>query len=241
MARTQAADAYSGPNRIRQLRKEKGMSVYDLADALTAAGYKCAAATISKAETGDRAIQRPMLEAVAKLFGVTPDSLLISDTDPTIVRMIPIFSLDDAYRPGDDVEPQGHTAIAGINSAAFGIRVSDVLPQFDHDLRGIVVIDPTRTDLAEGGFYAAVSGRMYDLVRYDSVDGGHVFRSATISRPTTPAATIIGRCVMCIYSMCDFGDPGDPTYDVEDRDESANVDTFIKGVKRKAKPKHTAS
>lgn len=237
MARTQAADAVSGPNRIRTLRKERGWSVYDLADALTTSGYRCAAATVSKAETGDRAVQRPMLEAVAKLFGVTPESLVISDSDPTIVRMVPIYSLDDAYRPGDDVDPDGHTAIAGINPTAFAIRVSEVLPQFDHDLRGIVVVDPTNTDLYEGGFYAAVSGRMYDLVRYDSVADGHVFRSATIARPTTSTATIIGRCVMCIYSMLDVGEPGDPIYDVEDRDDSDNVDKFVTGVKRKSKPK----
>lgn len=210
MARTQAADASSGPNRIRALRKQAGLSVYDLADALTASGYKCAAATISKAETGDRAVQRPMLEAVAKYFGVTPDSLLISDDDPEIVRMVPVYTLDDAFRPGDDIEAQGHVPVAGCNPRCFAINGFDVLPQFAADLRGTVVIDPSYPDLVEGGFYVAVAGRMYDVVRYDSVPEGHVFRSATMARPTTQTATIIGRCSMSINSMIGEAEHGDP-------------------------------
>jgi len=237
MARTQAADAVTGPTRIRALRKEAGMSVYDLADALTASGYKCAAATVSKAETGDRAIQRGMLEAVARVFNVTPESLLISESDPAIVRMVPVFDLEDAYRPGDSVNPINHVAVSGINPQAFAIRVDEVLPQFEHDLRGTVVVDPTYQTLVEGGYYVAIAGRMYDVVRHDTADGVDVFRSATISRPTTSTATIIGRCTLCIYSMLTIGEPGDPVYGTEDRpeDDAGNVDKFVKGAKRKAK------
>lgn len=239
MARTQAADAVSGPNRIRQLRKERSMSVYDLADALTAAGYKCAAATISKAETGDRAVQRPMLEAVAKFFGVSPESLLISEDDPEIVRILPVFTLDHAYRPGDDIDPDGTVAVAGVNGQCFGISIGEVLPQFAGDLRGTVIIDPSYPDLVEGGYYVAVAGRMYDVVRYDTADVGHVYRSVTMARPTTPTATIVGRCSMVIYSMIGADEHGDPlpSDEMEVELESGNVDKFVAGVKRKSKPK----
>ena len=69
--------------KIIELRKSKGMSQVDLADALNLSRQ-----TISKWENGDSSPDISNLSALASLFGVTTDSLL-NDQEMETPRSLP--------------------------------------------------------------------------------------------------------------------------------------------------------
>jgi transcriptional regulator with XRE-family HTH domain len=72
---------HNPPNRIRELRKARGMTQRDVADAV---GSK--ENTIGRFETGERPIDMPWMQKIARALGVAVGDLLNADDNPNAAR-----------------------------------------------------------------------------------------------------------------------------------------------------------
>lgn len=117
-------------DRIRDLRKERGMSQGDLAEAV---GYSGKSA-ISKVEKGERDISQSMIEKYAKALGVSPVYLLFGDDDtapslpadilpPPSTHRVPILGTIACGTPIEAVENyEGEAFVPEDVSCDFALR-----------------------------------------------------------------------------------------------------------------------
>lgn len=201
MAKRKVSDAVTGENRIRELRKGAGLTAQELAAKLTEGGYKCHYSTIIKIEGGGRSIQKSMLEALGKIFGVAPESIMVRGGDARLVRIVPVYPLSVAYRPGDQTISVGEVAVFDASESSFAISEVNPLEEFKVDLRGVVVCDPDDRVPSTGCYYVAVADRIYDIVFVEASDAGPLFLSATIEKSPPHSVTIIGRCTLSIATL----------------------------------------
>ena len=67
--------------RLRAIRKAQGLSLREVSERVTAAGWPLILTAIGKIENGDRRMDVDDLTALAAALGVTPATLLLPDSD----------------------------------------------------------------------------------------------------------------------------------------------------------------
>jgi transcriptional regulator with XRE-family HTH domain len=100
---------------VRTLRTELKMTQADLADAMAKAKFPVHLNTISKIERGDREISVDELEAFARVFGVSTESLLEDAGDPESDRFRErVEVLVSVWR---EIKTHSDLVLAGIDKA----------------------------------------------------------------------------------------------------------------------------
>ena len=83
------------PNRLKELRNEKGLTTRELAEI-----YGVSHASISRAETGDRNLNEDDIAFFTKFFNVSADYLLgISNTRTNTIQVIDMTNSKDGVTP----------------------------------------------------------------------------------------------------------------------------------------------
>jgi repressor LexA len=145
-------DVYS--NRIRELRKLRGMSQEVLSERM---GGDIALGTISKLESGRMALTQAYMMRVASALGVEPYEIIA----PLPVRMVPVLGNISAGAFAEALEtPQGYIPIP---PAIGGPRCFALRPMGDSmnlvaSPGDYIVVDPDKSSLENGRLYAIRNG-----------------------------------------------------------------------------------
>lgn len=143
------------PNRIRELRKLRGLTQEDVAIGISTETTK---GTVAKLETRRMALSADYIIAMARVFGVSPGEVL---TEGGSTRELPLLGAvaagiwREAVQEADD-----HIAVpSGIGgSNLFALRVEgDSMDQLVPN-GGVVVVDPDELDLLDGRVYVVSNG-----------------------------------------------------------------------------------
>lgn len=190
------------PNRVREIRKSRGMTLDELAAAVTASGQQLHKSTLSKLESGDRRLTVAMAEAIARVLGVAAGDLS-TPSDRALVLMVPVIgweSIPDALAgaelPVGDVVP----VIGTPSSRLVAIRLTrdDVHPDWRSALclDGVAVIR-LGDEHAPHGVYLGQSGRVTGVVYHDGDRWQDCSVARSAAHPQSPPR-IYGRVVNCI-------------------------------------------
>jgi transcriptional regulator with XRE-family HTH domain len=91
-------------NRIRDIRKEKGMTLADLAEACDP---PTTAQTIGRLETGMRNLSTKWMDRIGKALGVSPEALVRAEESqhPQVVATLSAGGAEPLARPRDAIAP----------------------------------------------------------------------------------------------------------------------------------------
>ena len=144
------------PNRIRDFRKSRGLSLEELAFQL---GEDVSITTVSRLERGRMQLTQRWLERISAALQVSPIELM-SET-PADVRLIPLLGSVPAGEPGEAIEdPQGWFPIPAKVSGPKAFALSPKGDSMDRlAAEGeIIVVDPEDLDLVPGRAYVVRNG-----------------------------------------------------------------------------------
>jgi len=150
------ARAHRVKNNLRHLRKEKGLTMEQLAEKV---GVHFT--TIAKIERHERGLSIDMLAALSRALGVLPIEILGNgaSADPRPIRMVPLISASSAANWREAIsDPEGALPCpdAGENAFAITLTEGELNSIIGND--AIVVIDPDDVDLRDGKIYSMVDG-----------------------------------------------------------------------------------
>ncbi len=143
------------PNRIRELRKLRGLTQEDVAMGISADTTK---GTVAKLETRQMALSADYILAISNVLGVSPGEVLCerSETrDLPLLGRVAAGNWREAVQECDEriAVPEG---LGGAN--LFALRVDgDSIDKIVPD-GGIVVVDPDALDLLEGRIFVVSNG-----------------------------------------------------------------------------------
>lgn len=186
------------PNRIRELRQKRGLSLEALGAAMPS---QLTPSTVSKLEKGHMALSADYILEIAEVMGVEPIEVLLEDRAQA-ARFVPLIPWGQTaeYVEGKFNNMEVVAIPAAIEgSQLFAIEVekgqaSGLLES------GFVTVDPRRLTLEDGGWFVIAwpQGEI-DLVQFSV--SPPAFRSATSSNDAEPIAigsrpfTVLGRVV----------------------------------------------
>lgn len=220
MARGKEAGAIESGNRIRAVRKGKGMSARELADRMTEAGHRFSYTAITKIENHQRTLHEDTLAAMAKVLGVPPESLLDERAPVQEVPIIEAETVIDTLVSGQEIEGE-----ASIPVRADGrlIGVSGLKTELGD---GVLIVDLSRKDAEPGYWLVSERGRLHvDEI----VEGDH-------KSDQPPAGAMVGY-VIGMWKPLDMKVPyADVQRDEAEQrhEEEKDVESFIR---RRLKPK----
>lgn len=145
---------------IRQLRKQRGLTLKQLADLTTnpATGRPTHLATIQKFERGLRDLDANWREALSRALGVDPSELTGASIPARPVRRVPLVgriaagNWREAIEDATDLIP---TTLGGPNTFALipdGDSMDRIVPP-----NGVIFCDPDERDLRTGRYYAVMT------------------------------------------------------------------------------------
>lgn len=139
------------PNRIRQLRKERGMSMETLGAEMDP---PITLATVGKLETGKMGLTLDYINDIARILDVSPIDI-IADSQP--VRQVQIIGRIAAGAWSEAIEDRRGMLpipndVAGPNAFALAVT-GESMNRIVGD-GGIVVVDPDQTTMLDGKAYA---------------------------------------------------------------------------------------
>lgn len=145
------------PNRIKQLRKERGISLEALGAQMRS---DLTASTISKLENRRMALSLDYILDIARVLGVPPVAI-VYEGDVSSVRVVPVAGSIAAGNWQEAVEMSGETMVIpshlqGKNLFALRAR-GDSMDAIVPD-GGFVVINPDDRELVDGKKYAVMNG-----------------------------------------------------------------------------------
>ncbi|AHE55521.1 LexA family protein [Sphingomonas sanxanigenens] len=141
------------PNRIREIRNAKGLTMRDLADKM---GVHFT--TLAKIERSERRLSLEWMERIASALEVTPTELIEAPVKPQL-RMVPLIGSIPAGPLRLAVEdPMGMVPAVGGGPNAFALRVSGDSMDRVFGPGAIVLIDPDDIALFDGKIYAVRTG-----------------------------------------------------------------------------------
>lgn len=118
-------------NRIRDIRKEKGLTLADLA---AACDPPTTAQTIGRLETGMRNLSIKWMDRIGAALGIDPEALVRSDKSehPQIVAALGASGVDALVRPRDAIPPtelggEGSLVVLTVEAPAGPYLVGDQL------------------------------------------------------------------------------------------------------------------
>lgn len=143
-------------NRVRQVRKAKGLSMEELGAKMVPPVHFT---TIAKIERSQRRLTSEMLSAIAEALDVDPRELIDQVPAMLPVRSIPIVGKIAAGNWREAVQdPQGHIAIPIGGANAFALEPEgDSMDKVVKGGRVLVIVDPDRLDLRDGLLYAIMN------------------------------------------------------------------------------------
>src|SRR3989344_371828 len=144
------------PNRIRQLRQQRGMTMEELGAALR---EPVTLATIAKLETQKMALSLDYIEQIADVLGVQPHEII--DRPMAGIAFVPKIGRISAGNWQEDVEqtaeytpiPDGFAGKRLFALEADGDSMDKLIPD-----GGIVVVGPDNRALVHNKVYAAMNG-----------------------------------------------------------------------------------
>ncbi|KJS41143.1 MAG: hypothetical protein VR70_05165 [Rhodospirillaceae bacterium BRH_c57] len=220
MARGKEAGAVESGNRIRVVRKSKGISARELADRMTAAGHRFSYTAITKIENQQRTLHEDTLKAIAQVLDVPAESLLDSRSPVQDVPVVEADSLIDTLVSGCEFDGE-----ASISVRADGrlIGITGLRTELGD---GVIVVDLAQKDIEPGYWLVSEKGRLHiDEI----VEGDH-------HSDQPPAGALVGYIVGQWKSL----DQRIPHLDVQRSDaekrhaEEKDLESFIR---RRLKPK----
>lgn len=144
------------PNRIRELRKERGISQEDLGLAMQ---NQLTGSTIAKLETGRQALSADYILDIARVLQCDPADILVERRGSA--RMVPVIGAVQAGNWREAVETAGEFVpvpadLGGPN--LFALRaVGDSMNRIVPD-GGTVIVDPDQRELIDKKFYVVMNG-----------------------------------------------------------------------------------
>lgn len=162
-------DRRGPPNRIRQLRKARGLTLEQLAALVPNpdTGAQTDVSTISKLELSKRALTTEWMHRIAGALGVSPAALLDSGVDFTPVRRVPLIGTIAAGNWREAIEDPLSLVpceSGGPNTFALiadGDSMDQIVPP-----GGRIYIDPDDFALRDGKFYAVMKDGETTFKRY---------------------------------------------------------------------------
>lgn len=149
------------PNRIRLIRKKRGLSMEELGAAIQP---EVTLTTVAKLETGQMGLTLDYINEIARVLDVTPAELIGDDDAPALapgMRMMPVLG---EIAAGNWAEEIGITddfvpvpAYVG-GPRAFALRPNGTSMDKIVAHGGILVIDPDQVELIDGKPYAVRNG-----------------------------------------------------------------------------------
>lgn len=209
------------PNRIRDVRKAKKLTLQQLADAVIARGkIPMQQATLTRIETRQKRISDEQLAEIAAVLGVDPDDLMMPEPEKAVgdVEIVPLRSL--ARRSG-----------------RVGIRIQKAAAEAMLPQGSIAVVDLDDT-VPSDGWWAAIAGvkvgvlHCEDGIWTDALREGNPQVKADL---VEPLGRIIEYRVSLVGDTTEADDAEDDIY-VEDTGEQPDedqIDGFVKSHTRK--------
>ena len=149
------------PNRIREVRKERGMTLEQLGEK---AGMHYT--TVAKLEKSQRGLKLSYLSALSTALGVLPRDLLGAEPEIMPMRMIPLIQSTEAGDWAKAVEdPLGSVPSPAGGARAFALRPDAGLMDLVVGPDAYIVVDPEDLELRDHKIYAM-----------RQADGGTTFR-----------------------------------------------------------------
>lgn len=152
------------PNRIRELRKARGLTLAQLASALNPPAD---IAGLQKIEIGKTKLNVHWMGRIADALGVEPGAL-IGEGQPTDLAWVPLIGTVAAGRWQEAVTHAGEERVPMVNPPkdAFALRAEgDSMNMIVAD-GGFVVVDPHARELVPGRIYVAQSADGVTLKRF---------------------------------------------------------------------------
>lgn len=184
-------------NNIRQLRKERGWSLQELAARIEGAPHYT---TVQKLERNVRGLNTEWMGKLAKAFGVSPEALIVSNDRP-VARMVPLIGNIAAGAWQEAIhDPMGYVVAPPGGPHVFALRPSGTSMNRVIMPDAYVLVDPDQKALQDGKIYAVRNDQGETTVKYYRAEPPRLEPSST--DPThQPIAigeepfTIVGRVV----------------------------------------------
>lgn len=147
-------------NRVREVRKQQGLTMEDLAERVGKYLEKPVHfTTIAKIERSQRGLSGEMLRAIADSLGVPPDQLVDQAPQMIPVRMLPIVGRIAAGNWREAIaEPLGYLPAPVGGANAFALKPEGTSMNLVVGDNALIVVDPDELDLLEGKLYAVMNG-----------------------------------------------------------------------------------
>jgi repressor LexA len=143
------------PNRIRELRKLRGLTQENIASGISPDTTK---GTVAKLETRQMALSADYILAISNILGVSPGEVLVQRSE---MRDVPVLSCSAAANWREAVrEASERIAVPdGLGgSNLFALRVEGDSIDLVVPDGGIVVVDPEALDLQDGRIFVVSNG-----------------------------------------------------------------------------------
>lgn len=149
-----ARDNRPTPNRIREIRKERGMTLQDLGEK---AGMHYT--TVAKLERSQRGLKLAYLAAIATALGVAPRDLLGAEPEIMPMRMVPLIGQAATVSWSEAVEdPMGSVPSPAGGANAFALRPELEAMDLVVGPDAYIVVDPDDRELRDDKIYAMKNG-----------------------------------------------------------------------------------
>lgn len=151
----QMARSYA-QNRIRELRKSKGMSLEALGLAMPS---QLTPSTVAKLETGQMALSLDYIQEAAAVLGVSPADIVVANA--TGVRMLPVIGTIACGNWREAIAESGE--YVPVPSGLVGVSLFALRPVGDSmDMivaeDGFIVVDPDQRELIDRKVYVVMNG-----------------------------------------------------------------------------------
>lgn len=199
---TRSEKSNIAPNRIRDFRLAREMSLKQLGDAIGVSF-----STVAKFERSQRTLSLDALTAIAKVLEVSPAELIGSPSKAAPPRMIPII---EDFTDGDWLsairQPRGHLAIPGAEGNAFAVQPMAASLSAIVEEGSYLVVDPDQQDLLDLKLYALCApGGGTTFMRYRGEPARLEPVSTDASIQTIPIGRepyrVIGRVIAKVTSL----------------------------------------
>ena len=146
-------------NKVRQVRKQKRLSMEQLAEKVSEAlGKPTHFTTIAKIERSQRNLSGEMLAAIAQALDVPPEVLVESVPMQIAVRMVPLIGTIAAGKWREAIQhPDGYIPAPIRSGTAFALKPEGDSMNLVVGEDAIIIVDPEQPDLYEGRMYAIMN------------------------------------------------------------------------------------
>lgn len=155
MARRKNQQPVDGVNRIREVRKSRGITARDLADRMTAAGHPFSYTAITKVENHQRTLHHDTLHVIAGILDVPPESLIDTAPPTQKVPVVPADEVIDLLVSGQPIESE-HEISVDADGRLIGI--TGLRTELGD---GILVVDLAQKELEPGYWLVSEKGRLH--------------------------------------------------------------------------------